>query len=157
MKALLIDFSRTLVFPKDPNYKGALNLRHLELSGKETNYKFEDHFILNQELLNFLATLKGKLKMYIYTTGTIQDLPEIKTKLDAIFDGIFTVLDTGTDKSDPESYKKLSFQIGEDPSEILFIDDTQDNLNAAVRAGFLVMQYKNNAEVMTKLKSIEIS
>jgi FMN phosphatase YigB (HAD superfamily) len=130
ISTLLFDFSGVLLFAKDPNYHGTLNQLHQNLS-QSKDYNFFDHFQLNQELLNYLNNIKNLMPLYIFTTGDIQNTPEIRQKIDPIFTRIFSSLDLTLLKSDPQAYLKISQEITHPPEKILFIDDRQSFLDAA--------------------------
>jgi FMN phosphatase YigB (HAD superfamily) len=150
MNALLFDFSRTLLFPKDPTDQRTLNQQHQALS-LDPAYQFSDHFTLNEELLVFLHNLKGQLQLYIFTSGTmINNLPALRSKL-TDFTKIYSGTELGLDKTEPSSYTWVAADINLPPGEILFIDDSQDNVQAALAAGLQAMVYKSNEEVMRKI------
>ena len=71
IKTLLFDFSRVLLHPTDKTYKGSLNNLHRELKDNESYYLF-NYFELNQELLDYLKTVKNKFELCIFTTDIIQ-------------------------------------------------------------------------------------
>lgn len=154
IKALLFDFSRTLLFPKDKTYKGNLNALHRQLS-QTPGYDFLANFELNEEMLTFLNNIKDKYRMYMYTSESIQDTPEIKDKVDSYFDKIFSAEQTMLQKTDPESYKKLADMIGLPVQDILFIDDLAANIAAAKLAGMETLTYIDNKGVFDKLNSLE--
>lgn len=154
IKALLFDFSRTLLFPKDKTYKGNLNALHRQLS-QTPGYDFLANFELNEEMFTFLNNIKDKYRMYMYTSESIQDTPEIKDKVDSYFDKIYSAEQIMLEKSDPESYKKLAEMIGLPIQDILFIDDLSVNIAAAKLAGMEVHQYIDNKGVFDKLNSLE--
>lgn len=154
IKALLFDFSRTLLFPKDKTYKGNLNALHRQLS-QTPGYDFLANFELNEEMLTFLNNIKDKYRMYMYTSESIQDTPEIKDKVDSYFDKIYSAEQIMLQKTDPESYKKLAEMIGLPVQDILFIDDLPANIAAAKLAGMEVHQYIDNKGVFDKLNSLE--
>jgi hypothetical protein len=55
IKAIVFDFSRVLLFAKDPGYKDDLNPLHRKLLEQDASYPFLDYFYLNQELLHYLG------------------------------------------------------------------------------------------------------
>jgi hypothetical protein len=63
IKVLLFDFSRTLLFPTDNNYKGELNPLHAQLS-QTPDYDFNKHFFLNTELLKYLKISLERIAIY---------------------------------------------------------------------------------------------
>ncbi len=153
IKAIIFDLSRTLLFPRDSNYKGELNAFHSEHK-KEPDYQFLDHFKLNDELLTYLRGIKSMCNLYIFTSGSIQNAPEIKPSLDKIFKKIYSSEDMGLGKKDPEAYSFIAKDIGVRPSEILFVDDSKDNLQAAKQADLEVGHYKEYIEFKRNLERI---
>lgn len=155
IKAILSDFSRTLLFPKDENYRGSLN--DLYKSVKETaGFAFFDFFTWNQELAEYFVQLKEEqnIALYIFTTDKIQDDPEVTPYLYPNFSKVFRVADIGGFKKDnPEAYKSISALLNLKPEEILFIDDAEANLGAARTAGMKTLQYRG----VEKLKSKAIT
>lgn len=150
VKALLFDFSRTLLFPKDKNYEGELNALHKELS-KQKEYKFLDHFELDENLLKYLESIKNKYPLYIFTSGSIQNAPEIKLKLDNIFTKIYSAEDFDLSKKDPKAYIYIAKQIDVHPDEVLFIDDSKSNIEAAKEIGMNIFLYNNFNNLREKI------
>jgi HAD superfamily hydrolase (TIGR01509 family) len=147
MKALLFDFSRTLLFPQDPTDQRTLNQLHQALS-RNKDYQIFDHFRLNQELLEFLHSVKDELDLYIFTSGTmISSVPELQSHL-TDFKKIYSGTELGLDKSVPASYTFVARDIDLPPEEILFIDDSPTNITAAKESGLEVLHYKDNEAVM---------
>lgn len=149
MKTIIFDFSRVILFPKNQNYQESLNKLHKELSAK-SDYKFTDNFKFNKELLDYLKQNKEKYELYIFTTGSIQNTPEVQERIKGIFRKIYTVNDLGSGKNLPETFYILAREIGKKPQEILFIDDTLENVEAAKKAGFKTIQYNNDNETIFK-------
>jgi FMN phosphatase YigB (HAD superfamily) len=133
--AILSDFSRVIVFPKDKNYKGALNYLHFKLTEKYGDYDFYDYFKFNEELLDYYQSLKGKCSLNIFTTGVFQDHPQARQRLEPIFDNIFSAYKSKLDKSNPSSYLYIAKKLGKKSFEILFIDDKKEFIKAARKAG----------------------
>lgn len=153
IKVLLFDFSRTLLFPKDRLYKGGLNELHNKLSN-EPGYKFRDHFELNQELLGYLHTKKNKFGLYILTAEFIQESPEVKPSLEKVFKKIYSAKKIGLKKNEPTIYEHMAKTLSVDPTEILYIDDTEANITAANQADVNTFQYSDNMTLINKIESL---
>lgn len=151
IKALLFDFSRTLLFPKDNSYKGGLNELNNELR-KDPSFHFLDHFELNTELINFLK--EKNLPLYIFTQETVQESPEIKDDVNKVFSRIFVAKRMGVEKSDPNSFKLIAKELGLNPEELFYADDIEKNVKAARLAGLKAIQYENNTELISELQKI---
>lgn len=152
IKALISDFSRVLLFPKNRNYKDSLNSLHKELSVR-TGYKILDYFELNNELLDYYRSLTGKLDLYIFTSETIQDAPDLRPFIRPVFKGVYSALKMRTSKKEEEAYKRLASTLGLAPREIIYIDDGQANVEAAKKAGFQTILYQDNESLKSELQT----
>lgn len=153
IKVLLLDFSRVLLHPTDKTYTGSLNNLHRELKDKESYYLF-NYFELNEELLKYLKTLKGKYELCIFTTDIIQNDPLIREKIDPLFSKIYSANELGISKKDPESYRYIAKDLGKKPDEIFFTDDTPGNIESAKDAGLHTYLYTSNDKLISTLKSL---
>lgn len=153
IKALLFDFSRTLLFPKDKSYSGDMNPLHASLKAKNSSYPFLDHFELNRGLLKYLKTIKSRFPMHIFTTGTVQEAPEIQADL-KLFDGVHSAERLGLSKTDPASYARIAEMLGFKANELLLIDDKEKNLAAARTAGMQTFLFTSNEALISKLDGI---
>jgi HAD superfamily hydrolase (TIGR01509 family) len=153
ISAIVFDFSRVILDVKDKEYKGSLNGRHDELKSQK-EYNLFDHFDLNNELLDLARQLKLKYPLYIFTTGHIHNESEIKKLIDDIFENTFSLEDIGGKKDDPASFLKVAKMINLSPKEILFIDDSQINIDTAKSAGFNVIKFDNNSQLFRDIQII---
>jgi HAD superfamily hydrolase (TIGR01509 family) len=151
---LLFDFSRVLIHPKDKEYLGGMNELHHDLNAKNMPYEFSDYFVLNQELLDFLKTIKDRFSIVMFTKETLQNRPEVKIKTDVVFEKTFSAKELGIEKTDPHSYLFVCKELNAQPREVLFIDDTVKNIEAAEKAGLDTMHYVSNDLVINKLKGL---
>ena len=143
IKVLLFDFARVLLFPKDENYSGKLNDLNKTVTD-EKHFKFEDVFYFNEELLDYLRTVKDKYKLVRFTSETIQDDLAVVEKLDGIFENIFSAKEMGFAKTDPEAYRFIVSNLQCNPNEILFIDDNVENVNSAKITGMKTHLFTDN-------------
>jgi FMN phosphatase YigB (HAD superfamily) len=148
---LIFDFSRVLLFPIEQTYQGSLNNLHKELRVSKS-YSLFNSFQLNQELLSYLDKIRTKYDLYIFTTGSIQNEPQLKQILDRFFKGVFSVEQLKSPKDSVETYLKLLKEINKKSSEVLFIDDTLENIKIAELAGIQTILYTNNQSLFEKLK-----
>lgn len=148
---LLFDFSRVILFPKDESYNGSLN----DLYRNITNEKkpFPDYFKFNDELLEYLSSLKEKFVLSVYTTDIVQNDPEAQKEIEPIFKNIFSANDLGINKNEPEGYLAIAAKLQVDPTEILFVDDGAENIGAAHNAGLETIQYFSNIQLFRDLQS----
>jgi HAD superfamily hydrolase (TIGR01549 family) len=151
IKAVIFDFSNVLFFYRESNFQGSINGKHQELK-KNSLYNIFDHFELNQELLDFANTIKSKCDLYIFTTGTVQQEPKILETINPIFKRIFTVEEIGFYKEDPLAFKEICRLINIPSKNILFIDDTLENIEAAKNAGLNAIPYLSNDQILQEIK-----
>ena len=150
MQALIFDFSRVLVFPKDPNYDGSLNGLHSKLSS-EPNYNILDHITPNQELLNFLENETGNIRKFIFTGGSIQSVPLLSKAIGHIFERIFTTEEVGQ-KNEPGSYIKITGLTGLEPTSTFFTDNLEENIQAAHTAGLKTHHFQTTTKLFVPLQ-----
>lgn len=152
IKVLLFDFSRTLIHPKPISFTGKLNDLYREAVSKQ-DFNFYNQFSLNQELLDFIRTLKDKYTLAIYTTDIIQNDPAVKPIIDEIFKFVFAANDLNIGKREPAGYLVIAKKLKVSPEDILFVDDLPANVEAAQKAGLQTIQFTNNKKLFTELKN----
>lgn len=145
IKALISDFSRVLLFPKDDSYLGSLNALHKELSA-HGNYNFWEYFRVNQDLLAFYKTINEHTTLFMFTSEFIQEHPALQPILEGLFSRTFSGARLGLKKTNPQSYITISQEIGLNPEEIIYIDDNQINIDTAQKAGLAVIHYKSTEQ-----------
>ncbi len=155
-KSLLSDLSRVLLFPKDINYAGSLNTLHkkllVELGEK---YKPLDHFEFNTELMNFYRSLKDKYSLNLLTSDVIHHQPDIGMHLGVVFKNVFSANELGLKKKDPDIYLFICKKINTNPTNVIYIDDQIENVNAALAAGMKALLYENdNKKTITELSAL---
>jgi HAD superfamily hydrolase (TIGR01509 family) len=146
-KVLVSDFSRVLLFPKDTSYAGGLNRLYDQILANKED--FNDYFKLNDILLKDIEELD--IEKYIFTTGKVQNAEFIKHKLDMVFKDIFNVPMIGFKKTDKNAYLKLCEELDLKPSQVMFIDDTEENINAAKEAGLHAVVYHDNNQILNSI------
>ena len=142
IKVFLFDLSRTLLFPVDDKYKGTLNQLHNNLS-VNSDYNFWKHFRLDEDIMSYLQRIKDKYKLCIFTSGTIQNASELKHRLDEIFKKVYSAEIIGLSKKFPESYEFIAKDLGCTPDEILYYDDSEENIRAAKDAKINAVLFKD--------------
>lgn len=148
----LLDFSRVLLFAKDKNYSGLINDLYRKTIWEKS--PFLDSFQFNDELLDYLKTLKGKYTLSIYTTDIVQNDPVARHQLDPIFENIFAANNLGISKKESNGYIIIAQKLQANPSQILFIDDSIGNIEAAKKAGLQAIHYTSNQELFKEIQKI---
>ncbi len=113
-----------------------------------------DHFTLNRDLLEYIEKLKPKYILHLFTTDIIQNDKAVKKFLDPLFLRIFTAKELGFSKKHIASYHAIVQNLRVAPSEILFVDDTKENIAAASQAGLETLHFISNHKLFTDLKKL---
>jgi FMN phosphatase YigB (HAD superfamily) len=155
-QVILMDLGQVLIFSTEEGHQGKLNPRHKELLETQgENYNFFNYFGLNEKLLELLAQLKEKYSIYMITEGNIQNHPQLREKLASAFDydKFVSTGSLGLDKKTPEAYGYVTKMLGVSPKEILFIDDSEANIDAANQQGLQTILFFSEDQVVTQLKN----
>lgn len=150
IKTIISDLSRVILFPKDTKFTGELNSLYREKSTLK-DFAFHDEFVFNDVLLKYFDQVKNDYQLIIFTTGTIQNVPVVKKRLETIFQEVFSVIDIGHNKATATAYEYILKHIDKQPEETIFIDDTVQNIAAAKQAGIHTVHFTTNEEVLRKL------
>lgn len=154
IKVLLSDLSRVVLEVKDHSYSGTLNGLYKELLVSGKRFTFLDFFQLNEPLLQWYESQKEKFLIKMFTSGTIQNAPEISKRLKEVFDQILSAEELGVSKNDLGAYKTVAKIIQHDPAEILLIDDDLKNIKAARDAGLKTVAYGNFKDFKQTIDSV---
>ena len=149
---LVFDFARVLLFPEDAKYPDKLNPLYKQLA-QGSKFSFFENFKLNQELLDFLQKQVEKYELYIFTSGTMQDAPELADAL-SIFKKIYSAEVMGLNKATPEAYRFLADSLQKKPDEILFVDDMLENIQAAKEVGLHTLHFQSNEQFFKDIENI---
>ncbi|MBI3486190.1 HAD-IA family hydrolase [Candidatus Daviesbacteria bacterium] len=133
IKALLVDFFNVLLV---------------------SDNKLFSNYQLNQELLAYLKNLKSKYKLYIFTSSNLNNDLEMKAKLEAIFEKIYTVSEIGSPKDQTKAYQFILKDLNLKPDEVLFIDDGLDYVQTAQELGLKALQFITNQKLFNNLEEI---
>lgn len=147
---LLFDFSKVLLFPKDDTYTGSLNALYKEKSS-EPHFNFFDYFKLNLKLLDYLKSHINVFELYMFTSESIQNAPELQPFIKPLFKQIFSALDMKYSKKDSEAYSEIANVLRVRSGDITFVDDSIENIQAAESAGLKTILFISNEELFRRL------
>ena len=97
---------------------------------------------------------EGRPDIYIVSDHITERLGEIKGYHPEIFNfvkGVFWSCELGRIKCDPHFFEDLLMTLGVDADEVIFIDDSRDNIMAAKRAGIYGIQFMNSDQLHLEL------
>lgn len=151
---LVSDLSQTIITTKDKTYKGSLNILHKKLLKENSEYDFWEYFELRYELLDIYRRLSYSMHLYILTTGYIQEYPALAKILKPIFTDIFVGDTLGWNKAEITTYKNLAIKLKTKPNNIIYIDDSFPNTQAAKLAHINALQYISQAQIIKEIKNI---
>jgi putative hydrolase of the HAD superfamily len=117
-------------------------------------YWFKTESNLQQEVLDFIAELRKKgVKAYLASQQERRRGEFILNQLGFKhkFDGFFLSYDMGVRKDDPQFFKKILRILKTEAGEILFVDDEQENLDAAGAVGIQTHLFQNLPALRHKL------
>ncbi|MBR4962290.1 MAG: HAD family phosphatase [Muribaculaceae bacterium] len=111
------------------------------------------------EKLRMLRALKSKYRIAMLSNtnkvmfeSKIPELFKIEgLTIEDYFDDFFLSYKMGMSKPSPEIFIKVAEELGIEPNEALFIDDSQANVDAAAKLGFQTMCVKPYTDFSDKL------
>ena len=120
---------------------------------------FFDSYSLRGEAVEFVTRVRtvAKTAFFTFSPPDRAAYHEEKYSFLQYFDAGFYTSDVGAKKSDPVAYERLCGKLGAEPSEVLFIDDKEEYLQAAKAAGLHVVKFdlawgfENVASALRKL------
>jgi HAD superfamily hydrolase (TIGR01509 family) len=142
------------LFAKDKTYHGSLNTLHKELLAKNPQYDVNEVFELDKDLLTFIKGLKEMYILGLFTSELIQEVPAIRNELAGVFEHVFSAKKIGLQKDTPQAYIYLVKALGVQPQEIAFIDDSEQNIQAAQEAGLMAILFQDPIKLKPQLLSL---
>ena len=121
-----------------------------------TSYWFEKDAIFDETLLADLAALRATgVQLHL---ATVQEHERAAYLWDTLrlrdrFDAMHYAADLGAKKSDPAFYAAVEARTGFAPQEIVLIDDTEANVDAARRAGWRAFAWTGSARLTDLLST----
>ncbi len=118
---------------------------------------FEDEFWggdrLDSHLVDFIQGLRGEYRTVLLSNAwdNLRKLLEGLWKIDGVFDEIFISAEMGLAKPDPAIYKVVIDSLGQDPSELIFVDDFVENIKAARESGLNAIHFRNRDQALADL------
>ena len=119
------------------------------MSTEQAKQEMEAEVAVNTPLLEFTDEVRSKgINVSVLSNdgsslrGYIEELG-----IDHHFDQIFVSGELGMMKPDQRIYQHVANQLKLDPSEILFVDDKQSNVDGAIRASMQAAVYRSAAQV----------
>jgi epoxide hydrolase-like predicted phosphatase len=112
--------------------------------------------ILDQDLVNFLRTLRTK-----YRTGLLSnawdDLRQMIVEvwqIDDAFDQLIISAEVGLAKPEPGIYHMMARELQVEPSQTVFVDDYPRNIDGARTAGMKAIQFRSPGQALGDLQNL---
>lgn len=130
-----------------------------ELVAKLIKHDIRSWTQLNPAVLDWVA----QLKQTGYKVGIISNMPpdilaymqeNFRWLKEDLFDSLIFSCQRKVCKPDPEIYRVSLQEIGLEATECLFIDDTEENIEAARKLGYSVFHYRQPADLEVLQKSL---
>ena len=118
---------------------------------------FEDEFWggdrLDTYLVSFIESLRGEYETALLSNAwdNLRQLMKDVWKIDQVFDHFFISAEMGLAKPDPEIFQVAIETLKQDPSELIFIDDFIENVEAARKAGLNAIHFRNREQALADL------
>jgi len=109
-----------------------------------------------EQLIQELSTFPYRLAILSTTHKEMMAFKRQRFQLDNYFETIITSCDTGFIKPDPRIYTAALSQLQVSPSECLFIDDSQENVDAASDLGITSIRYQNTDQLIKRFAELGI-
>lgn len=126
------------------------------LRGDDSNLRARvfDGFVIRPWMLELAAQLREKG----YITGILSDQTDWLDRLDArdhfyqYFDRIYNSYYLGKGKRDPSHFNDVAANLDLDPSAILFVDDSKENIATALATGMQAIHYVDRESFIKALE-----
>lgn len=142
IEVIVLDFLYVIALP---SWSGSRSLNSI----KDPSGLYE----LNQELLAHVAEIQKEkdIPVFVFTQSRPAEYEWCKHELSFVT-GIYNARALGIDKGTVEGYETLLEHIHVPPQHILFIDDSEDNIQAAKSAEYNTIRYTDNESLFQTMK-----
>jgi putative hydrolase of the HAD superfamily len=113
-----------------------------------------DVFSLNRPVLQVLAGMRPKYKLALISNTDRMRFDFIQNHFSElfIFDGYALSFDLGLRKPEPGIFRAALQRVGSRPEDSLFIDDIQENIDAAERLGIKGLHFDRHMDLEAELR-----
>jgi HAD superfamily hydrolase (TIGR01509 family) len=126
---------------------------HLQISFDEFTTIWNDIFTENEDVSNIIRSLKGKKKLGLVSNTNSLHFDYIASRFPVVrsFDRWILSHEVGFKKPSPEIYQRAIEWASVEPPTILFIDDMQRNVEAAVSLGIQAIRFVSTQQLQEEL------
>jgi putative hydrolase of the HAD superfamily len=110
---------------------------------------------LNEELLAYARTLKPAYRVAALTNTWSFGRSVIERRdLGSLFDLIVSSAEEGVRKPNPRIYEILIGRLGVEPEEVVFVDDIEENIEAARMTGMHAVHFVSTRQAVAELGAL---
>ena len=132
---------------------------------RRTGLQGSDDFLTDQILIGFqirrwVIELVRQLRSKGYVVGILSDQTHWLNELDSRdhfyheFDHVYNSYDLGKGKRDPSLFTDVVNRLKLQPAEVLFIDDNENNVQTARKAGLTAIRYRDQEHLLFQLEDL---
>lgn len=132
---------------------------------ERTGLQGDDEVLTQRILAGFvlrpwMISLVGQLREQGYRTGILSDQTNWLDWLNArdhfyeVFDDVFNSYTMGKGKRDPGLFDEIAHRLALTANEILFVDDSEENIQRAKSAGWQTIHYVDRAQFTSTLEQV---
>ncbi len=117
------------------------------------------HREINTEVLDILKDYRVKnIPLFLFTNSSLQFLHSENNKINFlnIFSKYISMCEYNLVKPDSKAFELLIDNIELNPSEVVLIDDKEENIKKAEEFGFKTIQYVNPVQLRKELSNLDI-
>jgi putative hydrolase of the HAD superfamily len=140
-------------------FKKVVEILKADISLEDFYIIYNDIFSLNTPTLDTLKKLKSKYRLLLLSNTDIMRFGFIKKKFPEllIFDDYILSYEVGVNKPHPEIYKQTLKKAHAAPEECLFIDDREENIEAAKKFGIQTVHFVPGIDLEDELRKKGVS
>lgn len=112
---------------------------------------------LNLPILALISDLRRLGRVGFLSNAENFFYPYIQQHLVPFFDFGYTSWELGVRKPNPQIYQQVLSRQNLSPSQVIFIDDTQKNVDSAQNLGIKSIKFDNNQQLINSLSSLSLS
>lgn len=134
---------------------GRLNLKVEELPA--FRWEFWGSEVPDENLLAYLKSLKPRYRLGVLSNAWSDSESEIRARLPGLldwFDDVIFSAQIGMAKPDVRVYRLAVERLGVQPSEAVFLDDVDENITGALKAGLHAIRVCSSEQVITELQRL---
>jgi glucose-1-phosphatase len=125
-------------------WKGFVSKIDNKINAKEAQKLFHSSYKTNENMLNFILSLRKKYKTILLTNNYSDLFEKMKEvyDLNKYFDKVYSSSELNTKKPKPDIYQYVLKDLKVKANECIFVDDKEDNVLGAEKIGIKAILFK---------------